>query len=147
MIPTPAPTKFRSRWDWSTWLIIGLVAACCYSTLIVDDDIVMPTIVCLCMLVFIVILFIGTYYVIDGDKLIVYTAFFKQEYPIDKIAKVAPTKSMLSAPALSLTPRLAITFTDRKVMKSVMPLVISPVRRSQFIALLLRTNPQITTTL
>lgn len=140
---TQTRIKFRSRWDWSTWLILGLVAACCFSTLLVDDDLLMPLIVCLSMFVFIFIMFIGTYYVIEGDQLIVYTAFFHQSYPIGKIAKVAPTKSVLSAPALSLVHRIAITFTDRKVLKSSMPLVISPVHCCEFIRRLQEVNPAI----
>lgn len=136
-------TVYRSRCDWSTWLLLIIVIACCFSTLLIDDDIVMPLIVCLSMLVFIAVLYIGTYYCIEGDKLIVYTMFFKQDYPIDKIAKIVPTKSILSAPALSLVHRIAIHFTDRSVLKSVMPLVISPVRQKEFIIQLKQINPQI----
>lgn len=136
-------TIYRSRWDWSTWLILALVAACCFSTLLVDDDIIMPLIVCLSMFVFIVIIYVGTYYCIEGDKLLVYTMFFKQSYPIDKIAMIEPTKSVLSAPALSLIHRIAIRFTDRKVLKSSMPLIISPVRVEEFIQQLKEINPQI----
>lgn len=140
---TPERTIYRSRLDWSTWLILALVAACCFSTLFVDDDIIMPLIVCLCMFAFIVTIYIGTYYCIEGDKLIVYTMFFKQSYPIDKIAVIEPTKSVLSAPALSLVHRIAIRFTDRKVLKSAMPLIISPVRQREFISQLKAINPRI----
>ena len=77
--------------------------------------------------------FIGTYYRIDGNKLVVYSLFIPTAYPIDKIKEIKPTKSVLSAPATSLSHRLAITFTDRKILKSYIPLIISPVRQEEFI--------------
>jgi hypothetical protein len=50
---------------------------------------------------------------------------------------------MLSAPATSLTKRLAISFTDRSVLKSSMPIIISPANRQLFIDTLLAINPDI----
>ncbi|MDE6057550.1 MAG: PH domain-containing protein [Muribaculaceae bacterium] len=49
----------------------------------------------------------------------------------------------MSAPATSLTHRLAIRFSDSKVLKSSAPLVISPVRQDEFIAHLTSINPDI----
>ncbi|WP_290147489.1 PH domain-containing protein [uncultured Duncaniella sp.] len=63
--------------------------------------------------------------------------------PIDKIKEIKPTKSVLSSPATSLTHRLAITFTNRKILKSSIPLIISPVRQEEFIRHLLSINPEI----
>lgn len=138
--------KFNSRWDGSTWFILGfvtvLVAVCSIVPGFTDDGIA-PVIICLAVLAFILVTFLSTYYRIDGDKLIVYTLFISQTYPIAKIKEVKPTKSLLSAPATSLTHRLAISFTDRKIMKSTMPLVISPVRQDEFIRRLLAINPEI----
>lgn len=86
---------------------------------------------------------LSIYYRIDGDKLVVYTFFIPTAYPIDKIKEIKPTKSVLSSPATSLTHRLAITFTDRKILKSSIPLIISPVRQEEFIQQLLSVNPEI----
>ena len=61
----------------------------------------------------------------------------------DKIKEIKPTKSVLSSPATSLSHRLAITFTDRKILKSYIPLIISPVRQDEFIRQLLSVNPEI----
>ena len=94
-------------------------------------------------LAFILLTFIGIYYRIDEDKLIVYTFFVPTAYPIAKIKEIKTTKSVLSAPAASLTHRLAITFTDRKILKSTTPLIISPVRQKEFIKQLLIINPEI----
>lgn len=135
-------TRYNSRWDGSTWFILGLVAACCIVPCFLDDGI-WPTIICLIMLVFVLLTFIGIYYRIDCDKLVVYSFFVPTAYPIDKIKEIKPTKSVLSSPATSLTHRLAITFTDRKVLKSFIPLIISPVRQEEFIRQLLAINPEI----
>ena len=135
-------TRCNSRWDGSTWFILGIVAACCIVPCFMDNGI-WPTIICLVMLAFILLIFISIYYRIDGDKLVVYQFFIPTAFPIDKIKEVKPTKSVLSAPATSLTHRLAITFTDRKVLKSSMPIIISPVRQEEFIRQLLSVNPKI----
>lgn len=134
--------RYNSIWDGSTWFILGIVAACCIVPCFMDNGI-WPTIICLVMLAFILLIFISIYYRIDGDKLVVYQFFIPTAFPIDKIKEVKPTKSVLSAPATSLTHRLAITFTDRKVLKSSMPIIISPVRQEEFIRQLLSVNPKI----
>lgn len=92
---------------------------------------------------FLIVLFKGIYYRIDGNNLVVYQFFVPTALPIDKIESVMPTKCILSAPATSITQRLAIKFSDRKVLKSSMPLIISPVRQKEFIAQLLSVNPNI----
>lgn len=140
-----AGTKYNSMWDWSTWLLLGIVAICCIAPVFLDDDGYLPAIVCLVMLVFVVITFTSIYYRIDGSDLIVYTFFRPTAYPIEKIKSVKPTKSVFSSPATSLTHRMAITFTDRRVLRSMDPLIISPVRQDEFIAQLLAINPKIAT--
>ena len=79
----------------------------------------------------------------DAENLLLYTFFIPTAYPIDKIKEIKPTKSVLSSPATSLSHRLAITFTDRKILKSYIPLIISPVRQDEFIRQLLSVNPEI----
>lgn len=136
--------RFNSVWDWSTWLLLALVAACVLWPLLIDkSDGMLPVAICVVVLIFVVVMFLGVYYRIDGNNLVVYTAFRPKTVPIDKIKSIAPTKSVLSAPATSLTQRLAITFTDRSVLKSSDPLVISPVRQQEFIKRLLAVNPNI----
>ena len=134
--------RYNSWWDGSTWCILGLVAVCCVVPCFLDDGI-WPTIVCLVMLAFVLVTFLSIYYRIDGDKLVVYSFFIPTAYPIDKIKEIKPTKSVLSSPATSLTHRLAITFTDRKILKSYMTLIISPVRQEEFIRHLRSINPEI----
>ena len=135
-------TRYNSIWDGSTWFILGLVAVCCVVPCFLDDGI-WPTIICIVMLAFVLVTFLSIYYRIDGDKLVVYSFFIPTAYPIDKIKEIKPTKSVLSSPATSLTHRLAITFTDRKILKSSIPLIISPSRQDEFIRHLLSINPKI----
>ena len=135
-------TRYNSRWDGSTWFILGLVAVCCVVPCFLDDGI-WPTIICLVMLAFVLVTFLSIYYRIDVDKLVVYTFFIPTAYPIDKIKEIKPTKSVLSSPATSSSHRLAITFTERNILKSSSSLIISPVRQEEFIRQLLSVNPEI----
>ena len=136
--------RYNSRWDGSTWFIIGLVAAGGVIPCFMDDGI-WPVVICLAMLIFVLVSFLSIYYRIDGDNLVVYTFFRPTAYPIGKIKDIRQTDSVLSAPATSLTRRLAITFTDRNILKSTMPLIISPVRQEEFICRLQAVNPEIHT--
>lgn len=135
-------TKYASRWDASTWALLFLVLVGCLWPLLLGEWIA-PVIITAGMLVLFVGLFCGTYYRIDGDKLIIYQFFSPTPLPIDKISEIRPTKTILAAPATSLTHRIAIKFSDRKVLKSSAPLVISPVREMEFIAQLKAINPAI----
>lgn len=135
-------TKYNSMWDGSTWLMLGFVVACCLVPCFIDHSIWLITL-CLAMLAFVLLTFIGIYYRIDRDKLVVYSFFVPTAYPIDKIKEIKPTKSVLSSPATSLSHRLTITFTDRKILKSTTPLIISPVHQEEFIRQLLSINPEI----
>lgn len=135
-------TRYNSMWDGSTWFILGLVAVSCVVPCFLDDGI-WPTIICIVMLAFVLVTFLSIYYRIDGDKLVVYSFFIPTAYPIDMIKEIKPTKSVLSSPATSLTHRLAITFTDRKILKSTIPLIISLARQEVFIRHLLSINPEI----
>ena len=135
-------TRYNSQWDGSTWCILGLVAVCCVVPCFLDDG-VWPTIICIVMLAFVLVTFLSIYYRINGDILVVYSFFIPTAYPIDKIKEIKPAKSVLSSPATSLTHRLAITFTDRRILKSSIPLIVSPVHQEEFIRHLLSINPEI----
>ena len=135
-------TRYNSMWDGSTWFMLGIVVACCLVPCFLDHSLWLVTL-CLAMLAFVLLTFIGIYYRIDRDKLVVYSFFVPTAYPIDKIKEIKPTKSVLSSPATSLSHRLTITFTDRKILKSTTPLIISPVHQEEFIRQLLSINPQI----
>lgn len=141
-------TRYNSLWDWSTWLLLVLVAACFFLPIFLDDDkawrIVM-TITGTVLLALMAIMLRSIYYIIDGNNLVIYQFNRPTALPIDKIESVMPTKTILSSPATSLTNRLAIKFSDRNVLKSYMPIIISPERQEEFIAQLITINPRIKT--
>ena len=136
-------TKYASRWDASTWLLLLFSVLMCIWPIFLDEDWMGPVISTVGLAGLFVGLFLGTYYRIDGDKLVIYQFFSPTILPIDKISEIRPTKTILAAPATSLTHRIAIKFSDRKILKSSAPLVISPVREEEFIAHLKAINPNI----
>lgn len=141
-------TRYNSLCDWSTWLMVFFVMAGVLWPLMIDGDTIYRLIligIAVAFVILEVILYKGTYYCITDDSLVVYVFFKPTVLPIDKIESVLPTRSLLSAPATSLAHRLAIKFSDRKVLKSSMPLIISPVRQQAFIAQLVSINPNIRT--
>lgn len=135
-------TRYNSRWDTSTWTILALVAVCCLANCFLDEGMA-PLIICLVMLIFTLICFLSIFYRIDGNNLVIYQFFIPKTYPIDKIKEVKPTKMWLSAPATSVKHRIAIDFSDPKILKGTIPLIISPAKRTEFIDQLLSVNPNI----
>lgn len=135
-------TRYNSRWDASTWTILSLVAACCLANFFLDEG-VGPLIITFIMLIFVLVCFLSIFYRIDGNNLVVYQFFIPHAYPIDKIKEIKPTKMWLSAPATSIKHRIAIEFSDRSILKSTIPLIISPKYQEEFIRQLLSVNPNI----
>lgn len=88
------------------------------------------------------LLIVGCWYEIDGDHLVVYQFFRPNRFPIDKMAEVKKTKGIFATAGMS-THRVSIKFLDRSVLKSSMPLEISPKDRDGFITKLKEINPSI----
>lgn len=131
-------TRYNSRWDASTWCMIALTALCCFLPLVLDDDGYTPAIVGAVVLVSVIVILRSVFYKIDGDNLVVYQFFIPKAYPIAGIKEITTSHSWLSAPAASLAHRIAI-----RSVGSRMPLVISPVRQTEFVEQLLAVNQQI----
>lgn len=89
-----------------------------------------------------ILLMVGCWYEIDGNQLVVYQFFKPNVFPIDKIAEVRKTIGYLATAGMS-SRRVSIKFSDRSVLKSSMPLEISPKDRDGFIAHLKEINPDI----
>lgn len=85
---------------------------------------------------FITYLFVTTYYVIEGDKLIVRCGFITNIVKIDQIKKIAETNNPLSAPAASLD-RLVIHYHKSNTV------MISPKDKKGLIRELVNLNPKI----
>ena len=77
----------------------------------------------------------STYYAIEGDTLLIRSGFMKWRVPIRDIRSIAPTRSALSSPALSLD-RLRIVYGNKSIM-------ISPEEKQRFIEALRAINPSI----
>ncbi|MDE6276621.1 MAG: PH domain-containing protein [Muribaculaceae bacterium] len=92
--------------------------------------------------ILIAIAMFGCWYEIDGNQLTVYQFFRPHRFPIDKIKEVKKTIGYLATAGMSRH-RVSIKFVDRSVMKSSMPLEISPKDRDAFIARLCQVNPEI----
>ena len=90
-----------------------------------------------------IVMFASVKYQICDGKLGIRNLFYKWEwFPIDKISEVKKSSGIFSAPALS-TKRISIKFSDKKILKSLMPLEISPKDCDGFIAQLKEINPNI----
>src|SRR5262245_18711677 len=78
----------------------------------------------------------STYYVIDGDMLVIRSSFVTWRVPIREIRSVKPTRSAASSPALSLD-RLRIEYGRKWIL-------VSPAERERFVTTLRSVNPSIT---
>jgi len=87
-------------------------------------------------LLFIAIIFLNTYYIIDGDKLIVKSSFLINiKILIVDITKIEQTRNIISSPALSLD-RIEVFYGKTSV-------IISPRNKVEFIDELLKINAKI----
>lgn len=133
--------KYRSRIDWWVWycaafaltvtIVAGIGSAWWVTALLTGS-----------MAAMFVVLILGCWYEIDGDTLVVYQFFMPHRMPIMKIKEVRKTTGYLATAGMS-SRRVSIKFIDRSVLKSSMPVEISPASRDAFIAHLLRVNPSI----
>ena len=138
-----ATVVFKSRIDWWIWAVLAFslaVVSVCFIglpwwlTLIYGAGILAS---------FVIAVF-GTWYAIDeeAEEMIVYQFFRPRRYPVGKIRDVRVTKGYLSAPALS-SHRISIRFAERSVLRSLLPLEISPKNREGFMSHLVDINPDI----
>ena len=135
-------TVYRSRIDWWVWctVIFALVVIWVASigtywwlTLINGGGMTLLMVVLIC----------GCWYEIDNDSLVVYQFFRPHRFPVSKIKEVKKTIGYLATAGMS-SRRVSIRFVARSVLKSYMPLEISPKDRDGFIARLKQLNPEIT---
>ena len=132
-------------WFWTIIFVLTftLLMVCSIS----EDGWSWPGIVVICVFIliflFLIWIIISVKYAIRGKELGVRNLAYKWEWlPIDKIESIKPVKSVLAGAALSFY-RLSIKFTERKVLKSTMPLEIAPKDQNEFINNLKSINPKI----
>lgn len=129
---------YKSRIDWWCWLsLIFMVGTAIVVALDSTWWVALP--VCGTIAVGI-LLIMGCWYEIDGNQLVVYQFFRPNRFPINKISEVKKTIGYLATAGMS-SRRVSIKFIDRSVLKSSMPLEISPKDRDKFISSLRTINP------
>lgn len=136
---------YKSKIDWWVPAVVVFTMAIAFIGPIIDGKIFATGIVIAALLgASEITIFASVRYQICGNRLGIRNLLYKWEwYPIDKISEVRKTSGILSAPTLSAK-RIAIIFSDKKILKSSMPLEISPIDRDGFIATLRNLNPKIT---
>lgn len=137
-------TLYSSKIDWWVPALVVLSLAICFIGPLIDgDDYIIAIAIAIPLLTLEIVVFVSVKYQICGGKLGIRNIFYRWEwFPIDKISEVKTINSALSSSALSIH-RIAIKFSDREVLKSTMPLEISPNDRDGFISRLKEINPQI----
>lgn len=131
---------YKSRIDWWCWLTLIIMVGVAIAVAL-DSTWWVALPVCGMMIVCI-LLMVGCWYEIDGDQLVVYQFFRPNNFPINKISEVKKTIGYLATAGMS-SRRVSIRFSDRSVLKSSMPLEISPRHRDKFISMLREINPDI----
>lgn len=135
--------RFRSAID--SWLVVVLVAAAvpllapCLMPGTVASAIT-SAVVALLYAALLIDLLHGTYYDVDPDRRelrVRSTVLLSQRIDVGKITLVRPCRTWLSSPALSVSQRIEVRYGKRGSV------VISPRRRSEFVALLQAINPAI----
>ena len=141
-------TYYKPKIDGWFWILIFVLT---FTILMVcsisEDGLFWPGIIEIGVFLFIVLFLVWILttvkYAIRGNELGIRNLLYKWEWlPIEKIESVKPVKSVLAGAALSFN-RLSIKFTDRKVLRSIMPLEIAPKDEKVFIEKLIDINPEI----
>lgn len=140
-------TFYDSKIDWWIPAVVIFTVAVAFIGPIIDGEIAIVGIIIAALLATAeIVMFASVKYQICDGRLGIRNCFYKWEWlPIDKISEVKKSSGILSAPALS-TQRVSIRFSDRSILKSAMPLEVSPVNRDAFIAHLMKINPNIAVT-
>lgn len=133
-------TVYKSKVDWWVYALLIIMIGSCLT--ILWDNYFTGIILAVSMGALWVFCFMGMKYEIKGDQLGVQNMYCWTWMPINKISEVKKTRSILAGPAASLD-RVSIRFSDRSVLKSSMPIEISPKNRDCFIAQLKEINPEI----
>ena len=137
---TPSPSRsYRSKVD--LWIPIVLLVAFAIPLVMVwqrQEPIARLAIYEGAALVVCLALIYSIRYVVDGRKLNVYIGPLRMgSYAVADITRIAPSHSILSAPAASLD-RLRIHLSGRP-----MPVLVSPKEKQAFISHLRTINPEI----
>ncbi len=138
---TEHKTTYRSRIDWWVWCIFIFVIAVIIC-IAIGSPWWLSSLYGVGILTPLIIGTLGIKYTICGHTLTVYQFYRPLRLPIDKIKEIRYCRSYLAGAAMS-SRRLSIKFSDPKVLKSFMPIEISPLDRDGFVRQLKEINPDI----
>ncbi|WP_242268859.1 PH domain-containing protein [Bacillus cereus group sp. BfR-BA-01352] len=99
-------------------------------------DNLLITLICFSILIFLLLIWFRTFYVLTGHTLIIKSGIFKWSIPINSIEMIIATKNYTAAPALS-TDRLQIVDNNTK------SILISPKDRELFIKHIKKVNEKV----
>lgn len=134
---------YKSKIDLWVYAIIPFIFICCMlGPILTDTDYWFGCILGVIFSIFVCSMFISTKYAVRGNDFGVKYLCKWNWFPIDKVESIKLTRGISASTALS-TDRIAIKFSDRKILKSAAPLEISPKNRQEFISELLKINPGI----
>lgn len=135
---------YNSKIDW--WIpaiVVFTVVMCFLGPLIDGEGLTVSIIMGTFLTILEIVMFASVKYQVKDGRLGVRNIFYRWEwFPIDKISEVKKSGGIIAGAALS-TKRISIKFSDRKILKSSLPLEISPKDRDGFMALLKKINPNI----
>lgn len=132
---------YKSRIGWWVYAIAAGTFLCGVPGLFSEDFIVM-SILCSGFTILEIFMFARVKYAIKGDMLGIRTFYRWEWFPVEKISELRKVSGILSAPACSAR-RIAIRFSDKSILKSSLPLEISPKNRDSFMQRLKDINPNI----
>lgn len=129
---------YKSKVDtWLVCFIVGVLLVSASPILLFEFSWKAAIVMTTTLLLLIRLLFGISYIVTENTLTVSYCGIIRQNFNIGDIEKIAPTNSILSAPASSLD-RIAIYFKNKR-----MPLIISPKQKKEFIDTLLSINGRI----
>jgi hypothetical protein len=129
--------KFKSRKDWWLSIIVWITMILAIGSglyALIDKtpnilDFIITFTLCVNLPIFILRMWLTTYYFVDENNLIIKFGPFKKIIPLDTIKFVRKTTNPLSSPALSLKRLEIVHGYDNSVL-------ISPIHRDEFIEIL-----------
>lgn len=132
---------YYPRIGWFSWIVLAFSI-----TVIAVAAVSLPLWIALfcgvCIIALLSITLFGSWYVIDGASLIVYTFCIPRRFPISKIVEVRISGGFLSL-SRPVADRLVVRFSDSRRLNGFAPLDIVPRDVDSFIRRLKSINPDI----
>lgn len=132
---------YKSKIDWWLWPVFIIYLAIMWFSFS-SNELWHSIIVVIGWAIVFVVLIFGCWYEISDDTLVIYRFFRPTKIPLDNIKDVKKTTGYLATAGMS-SRRVTINLIDNNVLKTYLPVEISPKDRDGFIRQLIRINPDI----